>query len=109
MGPAEGNRKPDADRAAAQGDRRSIRTLSRELASEEIQAVLALTPDQQSRFEEWSRAKLATLAKQFDIDSTVSQKRASWGMRIAPTVGALALCAALVLFFTRYWVSEYAG
>jgi uncharacterized membrane protein len=68
-----------------------------------MQSVLALTPDQQSRFEEWSLAKLAALAEQFDIDITASQKRVSWAMRIASTLGALALCAAVVLFFTRYW------
>ncbi len=42
---------------------------------------------------------LATLAQQFDVDTTVSQKRVSWGMRIASTLGGLAICAAVVLFF----------
>jgi uncharacterized membrane protein len=103
MSPPEQTQLPDADRAAAQQAADRVRILRQELASEEIQAVLALTPDQQGRFEEWSRAKLAALAQQFDIDTSASQKRVSWAMRIASTLGALALCAAVVLFFTRYW------
>ena len=93
----------EGDRVAAQQEADRIRALRRELASDEIQAILALTEDQQTRFEEWSSAKLAGLAAQFDVDTSVSQKRVSWAMRIASTLGALALCAAVVLFFNRYW------
>lgn len=46
---------------------------------------------------------LAELTRQFDIDSTESQKRISWGMRIASTIGGLAFCAAVFLFFYRFW------
>jgi uncharacterized membrane protein len=97
------NHVPDGDRTTAQRAADRIRILRQELASEEIQSVLALNADQQSRFEEWSQAKLAALAQQFDIDTTASQKRVSGAMRIASALGALALCAAVVLFFTRYW------
>lgn len=96
--PAAGENRADAQQAA---DR--IRILREELASEQIQSVLALTPEQQRRFEAWSRATLAELAQQFDVDTTVSQKRVSWGMRIASTLGGLAIGAAIVLFFMRYW------
>jgi len=96
-------RTSDGDRSAAQQAADRIRILREQLAGEELQAVLELTPEQRTRFEEWSSAKLAGLAQHFDVDTTVSQKRASWGMRIASTLGALALCAAVVLFFTRYW------
>jgi len=91
------------DPAAAQRAADRIRALRDELASGEVQAVLALTPEQQQRFDEWSRARLEALAQQFDVDTSVSQKRMSWAMRIASTLGALAICAAVVLFFTRYW------
>jgi len=103
MTPAEQNPASDGDRVAAQQAADRIRSLRHELASEEIQSVLALTPDQRSRFEDWSRARLAALAQQFDVDTTASQKRVSWAMRIASTLGAVALCAGIVLFFTRYW------
>jgi uncharacterized membrane protein len=94
---------PDRDQAAAQQEADRIRILREELASGEIQAVLALTDEQRSRFDEWSRAKLAELAQHFDVDTSASQKRVSWAMRIASTLGGLALCAAVVLFFNRYW------
>jgi uncharacterized membrane protein len=80
-----------------------IRMLQQELAAPEVRQVLALTPDQQSRFDDWSRAKLTELARDFDVDTTASQERASWGMRIASTLGAIAICTAVVLFFMRYW------
>lgn len=77
--------------------------MRQELATPELQQVLALTPDQRSRFDDWSRAQLAELAQQFDVDTSASQKRVSWGMRIASTLGGIAICAAVVLFFMRYW------
>jgi len=103
MIPSGSNRTSEEDRVAAQEAADRIRALRQELASVEVQSVLALTPDQQSRFDEWSRARLASLAQQFDVDTSASQKRVSWAMRIASTLGALALCAAVVLFFNRYW------
>src|SRR6266851_9671840 len=97
------NHMPDGGRVEAQQSADRIRMLREALASEEMQSILALTPDQQSRFEEWSRSELEALALRFDIDTTASQKRVSWAMQIASTLGALAICAAVVLFFMRYW------
>lgn len=94
---------PEADRTAAQQAADRIRLMREQLASPEVQAVLALTPEQKNRFEEWSRARLAALADRFDVDTTASQKRVSWALRVASTLGALALCAAVILFFDRYW------
>lgn len=48
-------------------------------------------------------AALAGLARDFDVDASTGQKQLSWGMRIAALLGALALCAAVVLFFYRFW------
>jgi uncharacterized membrane protein len=93
--------KMDAGAAQREADR--IRTLRQELASPELGGVLRLTDEQHMRFAEWSDTRLRALAAEFDVDTTASQKRASWGMRIASTLGALALCAALVLLFLRYW------
>lgn len=80
-----------------------IRLLRQELAGPEVQEILALTPEQQSRFDDWSRAQLNRLAQQFDVDTSATQKRVSWGLRIASTLGGIAICAAVVLFFMRYW------
>ena len=93
----------DPGQTGAQQAADRIGILREELASPELQEALALTPEQQRRFDEWSRAKLAKLAAEFDVDTTMSQKRVSWGMRIASTLGGIAICAAVILFFVRYW------
>ncbi|MEO8661587.1 MAG: DUF2157 domain-containing protein [Bryobacteraceae bacterium] len=98
-----GERRPVLSQSAAQQSAERIRLLRQELATEELQQVLGLSPEQQARFDDWARTRLTQLAQEFDVDTTVSQQRASWGMRIASTLGAFALCAALVLFFMRYW------
>jgi uncharacterized membrane protein len=96
------NRGPGC-RSEAQRQADRIRILREELQELERLKVLELTPEQRSRFEEWSTARLSDLAARYDVDTSVSQKRVSWGMRIASTLGALAICAAVVLFFLRYW------
>ena len=93
MRPEDKSQVPGGNKIGAQEAADRIRILREELASEQVQAVLALTPDQRTRFDEWARTALAALAQQFDVDTTVSQKRVSWGMRIASTLGGLAICA----------------
>ena len=89
--------------ADAQKSADRIRTLREELRDPEIAEALALTPEQTARFDAWATSSLTALSRQFDIDTCASQKRMSWGMRIASTLGALAICAAVVLFFLRFW------
>ena len=100
---SNGGRTPTPNQSLAQQAADRIQVLRQELASPELSRVLELTPDQQTRFEDWSRVQLAQLAQRFDVDTSASQKRFSWGMRIASTLGAIAICAAVVLFFIRYW------
>ena len=45
----------------------------------------------------------------FDLDISENQKRFSWGMRIASTLGGLAFCLAIILFFYRYWGQLHSG
>jgi uncharacterized membrane protein len=100
---SSGGRAETATQRRAQESADRLRLLRQALSTPELQQVLALTPDQQTRFDEWSRARLTELAQQFDVDTSASQKRISWGMRIASTLGGIAICAAVVLFFARYW------
>lgn len=65
--------------------------------------VLELTAEQRARFDAWADARLAELAHEFDVDTTASEKRVSWGLRIASTLGGIALCAAAVMFFLHIW------
>jgi len=83
-------------RSEAQRKADRIRVLREELQELERQKVFELTPEQRSHFDQWSQAKLSELAARYDVDTTVSQKRGSWGMRIASTLGVLAVCAAIV-------------
>ena len=98
-----GEPAPIKSQSAAQQCADRIRLLRQELATPEVQRVLELSPEQQKRFDAWANARLTELARQFDVDTTVSQARVSWGMRIASTLGGIAICAAVVLFFMRYW------
>ncbi len=80
-----------------------IRSFREELVQLEKEQALSLSDDQRNRLEEHLRTTLARLARDFDVDTTDSLRRISWGMRIAASLGGLALCAALVLFFNRIW------
>ncbi|HUJ22321.1 MAG TPA: hypothetical protein VLX58_12395 [Bryobacteraceae bacterium] len=80
-----------------------IRAFREELVELEHEGALRLNVAQRETLESYLQQTLADLAKRFDVDTTASQKQISWGMRIASTLGGLALCAAVVLFFLRFW------
>ena len=80
-----------------------IHAFREELAELEHEGALTLDAAQRAALESHLQRTLAALAERFDIDTTESQKGISWGMRVASTLGGLALCAALVLFFLRFW------
>ena len=90
--------KRDAQRRA---DR--IRAFREELGELEREGALTLDPGQRSALESHLQRTLASLAQQYDVDTSDSQKQISWGMRIVSTLGGAALCAAVVLFFLRFW------
>jgi len=90
-------------RTEAQQDADRIRLLREGLQDLARQGVLELTPEQRTRFDDWSSRRLNELAAQFDVDTSTSQKRVSWAMRIVSTLGGFAICAAVLLFFGRYW------
>jgi hypothetical protein len=96
MGDSAGKR--DAQRRA---DR--IRAFREELGELEREGALILDPGQRNALESHLQRTLASLAERYDVDTTDSQKQISWGMRIASTLGGGALCAAVVLFFLRFW------
>ena len=91
----------DKRRAQQRADR--IRAFREELTELEREGALTLDAAQRAGLETHLQRTLAAMAEQFDVDTTESQKQISWGMRIASTLGGLALCAALVLFFLRFW------
>ena len=80
-----------------------IRLFRQEREHLEREGVLELAPEQRTRLDEHHEGLMKTLAAQYDIDTTDKESRLSWGMRIASLLAAIALCAAIVLFFNRYW------
>jgi uncharacterized membrane protein len=92
-----------AGKGAAQQRADRLRVFHEELLALEREGVVTLDPAQHAAIELHVERTLASLAERFDVDTTSSQKRISWGMRIVSTLGGLALCASVVLFFHRYW------
>jgi uncharacterized membrane protein len=90
--------RQDAQRRA---DR--IRAFRIELEQLERDGALVLNLDQKRALEQHHDNVLRQLGASFDIDATERQRQVSWGMRIVSTLGALALAAAVVLFFFRIW------
>jgi uncharacterized membrane protein len=74
-----------------------------ELAQLERQQILVLTPDQRASVESFADRTLQDLTQRYDVDGNRSQRQLSLGMRIFSALGGLALCAAIFLFFYRFW------
>jgi len=80
-----------------------IHAFRRELDQLAREKVLLLSAEERARVDAHLDATLAELAARFDVDISDSQKQFSLAMRIASALGGLALCAAVFLFFFRYW------
>jgi len=74
-----------------------------ELANLERQRVLVLTAEQRAGVESFAERTLQDLTHRYDVDVNASQRQLSLGMRIVSALGGLALCAAVFLFFYRFW------
>jgi uncharacterized membrane protein len=89
--------------SAAQREADRVVAFRAELDELARRGVLELTTEQRTRYDAWADARLAELAHEFDVDTTASEKRVSWGLRIASTLGGVALCTAVVMFFLHVW------
>jgi uncharacterized membrane protein len=96
-------RSAPRSQSAAQREADRVVAFREELDELARRGVLELTAEQRGRFDAWADARLAELAHEFDVDTTSSEKRVSWGLRIASTLGGIALCAAAVTFFLHVW------
>ena len=93
------------ERREAQERADRLRIFRQELQELERRQILILTDEQRTSVEPFLDQALLDLARLYDIDTSESQKRLSLGMRIVSALGGLALCAAVFLFFYRYWGS----
>lgn len=91
------------DRKAAQKRVERIHAFQQQLEELIRDGVLALSGEQRERLDSHLAKALAELAERFEVDVSESQKQISLGMRILSALGGLALCAALILFFYRFW------
>lgn len=94
---------PPITREQAQQRVDQVHAFRAELARLEADAVLILSPDQSRVVRDQHDRLLAQLAQRFDVDRTQAEKQMSLGMRIASLLGAVALSAAVFLFFYRFW------
>lgn len=93
------------DKQSAQQRADQVRAFQAELKLLQAEDVLRLPDEAQARVRDYHDALLGSFAAQFDVDTSHEQKRLSWGMRIASFLGALAISAAVFLFFYRFWGS----
>lgn len=93
------------DRAAAQRRADQVRAFQQELVLLEREGVFTPDPALRHRLAAHHAALLDGLARQFDVDTTPRTAQLSLGMRVAALLGAVALIAAVVLFFLRFWGS----
>jgi len=89
------------DEAQQRVDR--IRAFRAELDALEQDGVLHLQKAQATQVRAHHARLIEALSDRFDVDTTDSEKQLSWGMRLVSFFGAVALSAALVLLFRRYW------
>lgn len=80
-----------------------IHAFRRELEQLAGEGVLVLSNEQREQLDAHLDKTLAELARRFDVDVSDSQKQISLAMRIASALGGLAICAAVFMFFYRYW------
>lgn len=92
-----------ATREQAQKRVDEVRAFRAELARLAAEGVLTLSPDQSVVVRGHHDRLLAVLAQRFDVDRTETEKQMSLGMRVASLFGAVALSAAVFLFFYRFW------
>jgi hypothetical protein len=89
------------DEAQARLDR--IEAFASELAELRRDGTVSLDEAQLHAIAEHHRRLTADLAARFDVDRGAGQRQMTLGMRIASLLGAIALCAAVYLFFYRIW------
>jgi len=87
------------DRETAQARLNRIRSFNSKLDALEQAAIVTLDESQRRAIVAYHQRLLDDLTAQFDLDRDEGQQRMSLGMQIASILGAIALSAAVFLFF----------
>ena len=80
-----------------------IRAFQREMGFLKSGGILELPQDTQSSVSQYHARVIDDFSNRFDTDSSITEKKLSWGMRILTFLGSLALCASVFFFFYRFW------
>jgi uncharacterized membrane protein len=90
-------------REQAQQRADEVRAFRAEFDRLRAEGVLVVSPEQAAIVARHHDGVLEDLAKRFDVDRTAAERQMSLGMRVASLLGAIALSAAVFLFFYRFW------
>ena len=80
-----------------------IRAFQKEMSALETEGVLKISSEDQNKVSEYHSHLIDDFNNRFDTDTTVTEKKLSWGMRVLTFLGGFALCASAFLFFYRFW------
>ncbi len=92
---------PNREKAQQRIDQ--IQAFQQETRLLKSEGILDLPQEVQSAVSDYHSRLIDEFSKRFDTDSTVTEKKLSWGMRILTFLGGLALCASVFFFFYRFW------
>ena len=80
-----------------------IHSFQKEMATLQSEGILDLPQEAQSSVSRYHSRLIDDFSNRFDTDSSIDEKKLSWGMRILTFLGGLALCASVFFFFYRFW------
>lgn len=80
-----------------------IRAFREELAETERELGPVIDPARRAELEQYHSGTIDRLHRAFEVDASDTERQLSLGMRVVSLLGAFALCAAVFLFFYRYW------
>jgi len=80
-----------------------IHAFQQELEILQSQGILDIPVENKTAILNFHSRLIEEFDNRFDTDSTLTEKKLSWGMRILTFLGGLALCASVFFFFYRIW------
>ena len=92
---------PNREQAQERIDR--IRAFQKEIATLKSEGILELSSENQISVSNYHSRVIDQFSTQFDTDTTSTEKKLSWGMRVLTFLGGFALCASVFFFFYRFW------
>ena len=92
-----------SNREQAQRRIDQIRDFQQELGILQSEKVLEISSEVQNSVAQHHSRLIDEFSNRFDTDSSMTEKKLSWGMRILTFLGGLALCASVFFFFYRIW------